>query len=435
METPSKKIYVIFGPPGSGKTIQANYLSKQLRLGHVSWGYIFNDNSFTAKYKKRLLSIKDLSTPTNVRSKHIAQIIAAEIREIQKKDPEKSIVIDGFPRRLQEARALRRILDENGYSLRALVNINPSFDVSYERCKRRYVCSVCGKYYDDLVIPVKKGRCNEDGAKLLPIEVEKDVLREEFKLYQKEVYPTIEYLKKYSDLYFDVSGDDDEILTFSSILIKIKRGVRSDYRLFKRMSESLLPTRFGKFTMVTYQSKIDYTYHLALVRGTISGRERVPVRVHSSCITGDIFGSSKCDCGEQLAESLKRIDEAKHGVVIYLFQEGRGINIINKIQAYKLQNGGYDTVEANEALGFPPEMRNYEVVKEILEDLKVRSVSLLTNNPDKVSQLTDFGIIIQDVVPLEIKSNPHNENYLSVKKHKMNHQLREFSKNHENSAR
>ncbi|MBI5133816.1 MAG: GTP cyclohydrolase II [Candidatus Taylorbacteria bacterium] len=435
METPPKKIYVIFGPPGSGKTVQANYLSKQLKLGHISWGYICNDESYAKKYGALLASIKNPRLSAKLRSQRIARIVSAEVRELRRKDPDRSIVIDGFPRRIDEARALFKIIESNGYSLRALININPSFDVAYERCRRRFVCPRCKKYYDDLMVPARKGRCDEDGSKLVGFEIERKVLQGEFEAYTKGLSPAIEFLKRHAELHFDVSDDDDEIITFSNILLKIKKGVRSDYRLYKRMTQSFLETKSGRFNMLTYQSRIDYTYHLALVRGTVANKEHVLVRVHSSCITGDIFGSSKCDCGEQLEESLRRIDAEGCGIVIYLFQEGRGINIINKIQAYKLQSGGYDTVEANEALGFPPEMRDYGVVREILEDLKVRSISLLTNNPDKISQLTELGIIIQDVAPLEIKSNPHNENYLAVKKRKMNHRLKEFSKGHEDIRR
>jgi 3,4-dihydroxy 2-butanone 4-phosphate synthase / GTP cyclohydrolase II len=253
-----------------------------------------------------------------------------------------------------------------------------------------------------------------------------DELRLEFSQYYNELSPVVELLKEKSEVYFDVSGDDDQMVIFSNILLKLHHQVKQNYKLFKRQTSSKLETKHGVFKMYTYQSKVDYTHHLALVKGDISNKDNILLRVHSSCITGDIFGSLKCDCGEQLAQSMKLVNDLRRGVILYLFQEGRGINIINKIKSYKLQSGGLDTVEANEALGFPPEMRDYTCVRDMLADLKVKSIRLLTNNPDKINKLTELGVIVQGVESIEVLPNSLNKRYLRTKKDKMNHKLRKI---------
>ncbi len=158
-----------------------------------------------------------------------------------------------------------------------------------------------------------------------------------------------------------------------------------------------------------------------MVHGSIEGRERVPVRVHSECHTGDVMGSLRCDCRDQLESALRYVGAQEYGAVIYLKQEGRGIGLLNKIKAYRLQELGLDTVEANLYLGFPDEGRDYKVAAKILALLKVRSVSLLTNNPDKIDKLRAEGVSVVERLPLVIPANPHNEDYLAVKKEKMGH--------------
>ena len=188
-----------------------------------------------------------------------------------------------------------------------------------------------------------------------------------------------------------------------------------------RFSESALPTRHGMFRLIVYTSTFDDLEHVALVRGDISG---VPlVRVHSQCLTGDTFGSLRCDCREQLQSSMEIIKKAGSGIIVYLNQEGRGIGLGNKIKAYALQDEGYDTVDANHALGFSADARDYEVAALILKDLGAEQIKLLTNNPEKENQLSALGIKIVERVPLEIHHNKINEGYLLAKKKKLGHRL------------
>ncbi len=187
-----------------------------------------------------------------------------------------------------------------------------------------------------------------------------------------------------------------------------------------RTAEATLPTSFGTFQMVVYKSS-DNIEHVALVKGDIQDTELV--RLHSSCVTGDIFSSLKCDCGEQLHQSMKQIQENGSGIVLYLNQEGRGIGLTNKIKAYALQEKGFDTVEANEMLGLPIDARDYKVAKDILQDLGVEKIRLLTNNPNKIQQLSEYGIEVLERVPLEITPNEVNKGYMATKKNKMSHQL------------
>ena len=184
-----------------------------------------------------------------------------------------------------------------------------------------------------------------------------------------------------------------------------------------------LPTAFGEFKLHMYRSIIDGAHHLALVKGVLSPEEITLVRVHSECLTGDVFGSLRCDCGNQLHSALKQIETAGHGVLLYMRQEGRGIGLPAKIHAYKLQEEGLDTVEANEKLGYPAELRDYGLGAQILVDLGVRKMRFLTNNPKKVVGLEAYGLEIVEVVPIKSPSNPHNERYLETKRVKMGHML------------
>jgi len=193
--------------------------------------------------------------------------------------------------------------------------------------------------------------------------------------------------------------------------------------MVKEISRAKLPTKYGNFTVIAFQCESGSPEHAVLLHGDVAGQEGVPVRIHSECLTGDAFGSIKCDCGEQLSLSLKYIQSRPNGVLIYLRQEGRGIGFANKIKAYSLQDGGLDTVEANEKLGFANDMRDYKDAAIILVSLGVKSISLLTNNPKKISGLKAHGIIVRDRIPLEIKPNKANRGYLEVKKKKLGHTL------------
>jgi len=198
---------------------------------------------------------------------------------------------------------------------------------------------------------------------------------------------------------------------------------RNREKLIEREQIIKLPTDFGDFDLHMYRSVIDGVHHLALVKGIISPKKSTLVRVHSECLTGDVFGSLRCDCGRQLHTALQQIEAAGNGVLLYMRQEGRGIGLPAKIHAYKLQEEGLDTVEANLKLGFPAELRDYGLGAQILSDLGVRKMRFLTNNPKKVIGLEGYGLKIVEVVPIKALSNPHNAKYLETKRLKMGHLL------------
>jgi 3,4-dihydroxy 2-butanone 4-phosphate synthase / GTP cyclohydrolase II len=194
-------------------------------------------------------------------------------------------------------------------------------------------------------------------------------------------------------------------------------------RLVKRIAEAVLPTPYGTFRVIAFENQVDQREHVALVKGEIQGRRNVLVRMHSECLTGDVFHSLRCDCGEQLHAAMRRIEEAGAGAVVYLRQEGRGIGLANKIRAYSLQDDGQDTVQANETLGFKPDLRDYGIGAQILLDLGLSSIRILTNNPRKVVGLEGYGLKITGREPIQVTPSDFNRGYLSAKRDKLGHLL------------
>ncbi|MEX1030954.1 MAG: bifunctional 3,4-dihydroxy-2-butanone-4-phosphate synthase/GTP cyclohydrolase II [Paenibacillaceae bacterium] len=194
-------------------------------------------------------------------------------------------------------------------------------------------------------------------------------------------------------------------------------------KLVQRIVEVKMPTDYGTFTTVGYTNEVDNKEHVALVKGKIDGDQPVLVRMHSECLTGDVFHSHRCDCGPQLDAAMKQIDEEGSGVIVYLRQEGRGIGLLNKLKAYELQEQGFDTVEANIKLGFAPDLRDYGIGAQILKDLGVRQIRLLTNNPRKIVGLEGYGLQVVEQVPIQVEYNEDNDKYMNTKKNKMGHLL------------
>ena len=235
----------------------------------------------------------------------------------------------------------------------------------------------------------------------------------------------------------EIMGDDGRMARMPQLIkmakkLKLKIFSIGDLIEYRRKTEKLikkvvtldLPTKFGAFKLHLYEDKVQKETHVALVKGDVSGKKNVLVRVHSSCFTGDVLHSLRCDCGEQLQLALQKIEQAGAGVVLYMHQEGRGIGLANKLHAYVLQDSGLDTVQANKHLGFKPDLRNYGIGAQILSDLGLSSIHLLTNNPRKIVGLSGYHLKVTARVALEVPSNPSNAHYLKTKKKKLGHLLR-----------
>ena len=214
----------------------------------------------------------------------------------------------------------------------------------------------------------------------------------------------------------------DHGLTFVTVAQLVAHRLETE-KLVHRAAEARLPTEWGEFRVVAYRNDVDHAEHVALVHGEVAGRGNVLVRMHSKCLTGDVFGSQRCDCGAQLHAAMQRISEAGAGVIVYLDQEGRGIGLLNKIRAYALQDEGQDTVQANQRLGFAPDLRNYGIGAQILRDLGLSSIRIMTNNPRKLVGLEGYGLEIVERVPLIADPTHENRSYLDAKRDKLGHLL------------
>lgn len=433
MDNKSKNLFVLFGPPGAGKSTQALLLQEKLGLYYISWGHVSRQimNNY-GPYKNCYEIVKKLTEENKPFPEgFIANILNKEIESVLKDNKDiKGIVLDGFPRRIRESEELIDILRTNNLNLEAIIKFNIRYETVKKRIEDRIYCSKCGKFYNKIIKPKVDNICDYDSAELIKRPDDYlEILENRFNNYMEESLDGFNFLIPYARISFDINADQDEISLFAEIITKIKSQTKESHHIYYKTGQTKIQTENGEFNLIGYQNIINYDYHLVLAKGDVANKRNVPVRVHSSCITGDVFHSKKCDCGEQLQKTLKYINQRGFGILIYLFQEGRGINIINKIKAYELQLEGCDTIEANEYLGLPPELREYDIVRDILAGLQIKSIDLITNNPEKIDKLQSLGVIIENRIPIEIQSNQHNEKYLKTKKEKSGHLFSSITNN------
>lgn len=417
------KLIIIFGPPGSGKSTQAVLLEEKINYKYISWGRItrniMNGNFGTDDDKRIILNnIKhDFAYPDKYIKHNIVRSIKQELLL-----GNRNFVIDGFPKRTQEAKDCVEIIKELNLHLECVINVACTEDTLLKRIESRKYCPECGRFYNQIIRPKNEGKCDFDNNLLIRrIDDELDVVKRRINDYLNDISPAVQLLSNIAESFFSINGDQDELLMFADIITKLKNHKKEVFSLFRQVGHTLLPTHHGYFDMYVYQNIVTYESHVLLTCGDITNKRSVPTRVHSSCVTGDIFHSEKCDCGSQLESAMSFIQKNGQGIILYLFQEGRGINLINKIKAYDLQQKGFDTVEANEFLGIPSEMRSYAVVKDILKDFSIKSIRLITNNPDKVSQILDLGINVDNTITLDSDHYVFNKDYLQTKVDKMSH--------------
>jgi GTP cyclohydrolase II len=390
------QIYIFFGPSGSGKTAQAKRLQSQMGFQYLSWGDISREieagKGIHKEYQELVkeIHLRHLPFPKGF----VTDILKAELINITNVKNIK-IIIDGYPKRLEEALELESLLSELNLDLTAVIRFNVDLSTYLIRQTNKRESSIFTQ--EELV--------------------------HHYDRYMSESMEAFNKLAPQAKYAFDLNASDDETQVFASLVSKLNSKSTNKYHLYAKAATTKLQTEFGEFDFTAFQNKVSYETHLVLSIGDIKGKRHVPTRVHSSCITGDIFHSHRCDCMQQLHYALKHIANNKSGILIYLFQEGRGINIINKIKAYELQQGGRDTVEANTDLGLPPELRNYSAVKDILDEMGVASIDLMTNNPDKIAKLQDVGVVVENRIPTIIQSSLHNQSYLKTKRDKMQHIL------------
>ncbi|TSC94254.1 MAG: 3,4-dihydroxy 2-butanone 4-phosphate synthase / GTP cyclohydrolase II [Parcubacteria group bacterium Licking1014_1] len=400
----NKELYIIIGPMGANKTIYSETIANLFNMTLIFWAKIGAENGKNKKKDK-------------------FKILEEHLIRSFKKSPH--VIIDGFPTDKEDALFLLSISKKLNYKIKCVIQLNISLRKIIQNLKNRFVCNNCGVFYEKDKITDKKGNsCPNCGSVLIKYHINEKGIKKDYYNFFDSITAISEILSLYAESYFSVSVEQPKHFVISSIFQKIKNQEKNIYTLYEKKSQTKLKTKSGTFDVITYLSKVDYKHHLAIIKGNVKQKTGVLLRIHSSCITGDVFGSLKCDCGQQLQRAIKIIEKSKLGVLIYLYQEGRGINIINKIEAYNLQNNGADTVEANELLKLPTEMREYSAVKDILADLEIKSVRILTNNPDKLYKLEELGVVVESMVPLEIKSSKHNKKYLLTKKNRMGHKFK-----------
>lgn len=397
-----KELYLLIGPLGSNKTMYSEAIAKLFNMEPVFWAKIKQEGG-----TKNCLNLlrKNLSKAFSKFS---------------------HVLLDGFPTKKDEAIFLLEASKILGYKIKCVIQLNISLEKIFHNLKNRFVCNNCGVFYEDEFSFSRKNtlHCPNCGVSLAKYHTNKKSIKKDYYRFFNSLKDISDILSLHAESYFSVSVEQPKHFVISSIFQKIKNQEKDIYTLHERKSQAKIETKYGTFQIVTYLSTVDYKEHLAIIKGSVRNKRGVLLRAHSSCVTGDALGSLKCDCGEQLQKALKIISESEAGILIYLHQEGRGINIINKIYAYQLQMRGADTVEANTLLKLPADMREYIAVKDILSDLEVKSVKMLTNNPDKIYKLEELGVIVESAVPLETRPHKYNKKYLSVKKNKMGHRLK-----------